>query len=206
MIGVLLAGGRASRLEGGDKCLLELGRKKLLAWTIERLRPQVGALVLNANGDPGRFASFGLPVIADYASPKIGDFAGPLAGVLAGMTYALAKTPEATGVLTAPTDTPFLPLNLVARLVTASAGKQLAVARSATGIHPVVGLWPLALAEDLRRDLEAGQRKVVDWVKAQGAVEVDFPEERIGGRSFDPFFNINRPEDLAEAEALLRGD
>jgi molybdopterin-guanine dinucleotide biosynthesis protein A len=204
ILGVLLAGGRASRMGGGDKCLARLAGKPLVAWSIERLGPQVTALVLNANGDVHRFDAFGLPVIADYASRKIGDFAGPLAGVLAGMIYARAKAPQAAMIVTAATDTPFLPLDLVEKLKTASGGERLAVARSATGVHPVFGLWPLKLADDLRSDLEGGKRKVRDWVAAKGATEVGFPPERIGKATVDPFFNINRPEDLVQAEALLR--
>jgi molybdopterin-guanine dinucleotide biosynthesis protein A len=111
--------------------------------------------------------------------------------------------PQASAIVTAATDTPFFPLDLVARLLAASGGERLAIAKSAAGIHPVFGLWPLTLADDLRRDLERGKRKVRDWVSAHGAVEVDFPPEKIGGEAVDPFFNINRRDDLAEAEALL---
>lgn len=201
---VLLAGGRASRLGGGDKCLLPLGGKKLLAWTIERLGPQVSGLALNANGDPRRFAAFGLEVIADQATEATGQFAGPLAGVLAGMSWARTERPEVDAILTAATDTPFLPLDLAQRLCAASHGTRLAVARSATGIHPVFGLWPIALADALKRDLEAGKRKVSEWVAAHQAIEVDFPPERIGASTVDPFFNINRREDFEAAEAMLR--
>ncbi len=201
---VLLAGGRASRLGGGDKCLLQLGGKKLLAWTIERLGPQVSGLLLNANGDKRRFAAFGLEVIADQTSEATGEFAGPLAGVLAGMIWARAERPETDAILTAATDTPFLPLDLAQRLYSASHGTRLVVARSATGVHPVFGLWPIALADELRSDLEAGKRKVSEWVAAHRAIEVDFPPERIGGGTVDPFFNINRKEDLEAAQAMLR--
>jgi molybdopterin-guanine dinucleotide biosynthesis protein A len=139
IIGVLLAGGRSSRFGGGDKCLSALAGKPLLAHAIERFRPQVETLVLNANGDARRFASFGLPVIADYASARIGDFAGPLAGVLAGMEWTRAHRPEARCRVTAATDTPFFPLDLVARLAEAADGRALAVAKSESGVHPVSG-------------------------------------------------------------------
>ena len=129
IIGVLLAGGRSSRFGGGDKCLSALAGKPLLAHAIERFKPQVETLLLNANGDARRFARFGLKVIADYASPRIGEFAGPLAGVLAGMEWTRAHRPEARFLVTAATDTPFFPLDLVARLV--EAGDGLAVAQSA---------------------------------------------------------------------------
>jgi molybdopterin-guanine dinucleotide biosynthesis protein A len=204
IIGVLLAGGRASRMGGGDKCLLELDGKTLLAWSIERLGPQVPALVLNANGDARRFEAFGLPVIADFASRKIGDHAGPLAGVLAGMIYARTKAAHTDAIVTAATDTPFVPLDLVAKLKAASGGERLAVATSATGVHPVFALWPLKLADALHDDLERGERKVLDVVAAHGAIEVEFGPEGIGEATVDPFFNINRPEDAARAVALLK--
>lgn len=204
ILAVLLAGGRASRLGGGDKCLLPIGGKPLLAWTIERLGPQVTGLALNANGDPRRFEALGLEVIADQATEATGEFAGPLAGVLAGMIWARVERPEADAILTAATDTPFLPRDVAQRLYAASQGTRLAVARSATGIHPVFGVWPIALADALKRDLEAGKRKVSDWVAAHHAIKVDFPPERIGSAAVDPFFNINRKEDLEAAEAMLR--
>jgi molybdopterin-guanine dinucleotide biosynthesis protein A len=203
IVGVLLAGGRSSRFGGGDKSLAMLGGKTLIASAIERLAPQVEILVLNANGDPARFGKLALPVIADDASPGIGDFAGPLAGLLAGMEWAGAKHPKARYIVTAATDTPFFPRDLVARLAEASGGAKPAVASSASGVHPVFGLWPVALAGVLRADLVAGKHKALDWVREQNAVEVPFGPETIGGTAVDPFFNINRREDFAEAEALL---
>lgn len=203
IVGVLLAGGRSSRFGGGDKCLSPLFGKPLLAHAIERLRPQVPSLVLNANGDARRFASFGLPVIADYASARIGDFAGPLAGLLAAMIWVRAHRPDAKLIVSVATDTPFFPTDLVARLVDASDGGALAVARSEIGVHPVFGLWPIALADALRADLEAGKRKVLDWTADHGAIEVAFESVTIRGVGVDPFLNINRAEDLAQAEALL---
>ena len=198
--GVLLAGGRSNRIGGGDKCLLQLRGKPLLAHAIERLKPQVSAMVLNANGDPKRFASFGLPVIADDSD----EHPGPLAGLLAGMEWADAEAPNIRSIVTVPTDTPFFPDDLVARLVEAQQGREVpAIAASDSGEHPVFGIWPIALAATLRRDLASGKRKALDWAHAQGAVTAYFAPATIQGRNFDPFFNINEAKDLAEAEALL---
>jgi molybdopterin-guanine dinucleotide biosynthesis protein A len=177
---------------GGDKSLLSLAGRPLLAHVIERLRPQVDALAVNANGDATRFAPFGLEVVADDAA----DFAGPLAGILAAMNWAKRLHPSATAVLTVPADTPFLPRDLAARLKAAGAP---ALARSGGRIHPVVGLWPLGLRDDLQRALRTeGVRKVEDWTARLEPVLVDFETGAI-----DPFFNINAPDDLARAEALL---
>ncbi len=199
-MGVLLAGGRSSRIGGGDKCLLQLRGRPLLAHAIERLKPQVSALVLNANGDPKRFASFGLPVIGD----SIDEQPGPLAGVLAGMEWADAEAPNMRFIVTVPTDTPFFPDDLVARLVGAQQGREVpAIAASDSGEHPVFGIWPVALAATLRRDLASGLRKTLDWAHGQGAVTARFAPARIQGREVEPFFNINEAKDLAEAEALL---
>jgi molybdenum cofactor guanylyltransferase len=194
-VGVVLAGGLSRRMGGGDKCLRLLGGRPILAHIIERARPQVAALALNANGDPGRFAAFGLPVIAD----SIADFAGPLAGILAGLDWAAAERPAATHVASFAGDAPFLPRDLVARLAAAiAAGHDLGCAASGGRAHPVFGLWPLALRDDLRRALaEEGIRKVDQWTGRFRLAVVDFPATPL-----DPFFNTNRPEDLAEAERL----
>jgi len=207
VIGVLLAGGQSRRMGGGDKSLLRLGGRPLLAHAIERLQPQVETMVLNANGDPRRFASFGLPVVAD----SVEDFAGPLAGVLAGMEWAKAHRPDASVpdagfIVTAATDTPFLPADLVARLQQAAADRDdiLAIARSEDGEHYAFGLWPLALAPYLRRALDEGRRTAGDFIHTHGAIFVDFEPQRFGGARIDPFFNINEPKDLARAEELLR--
>jgi molybdopterin-guanine dinucleotide biosynthesis protein A len=189
---MILAGGLSRRMGGGDKCLLPLGDRPLLALVIERLRPQAAALALNANGDATRFARFGLDVVADDAA----DFAGPLAGILAAMDWARRVHPAAAAVLTAPADTPFLPRDLASRLEAAGAP---AVARSGGRIHPVVGLWPLALRDDLLGALRReGIRKVEDWTGRLGPAVVDFETGAI-----DPFFNVNTPEDLMRAAALL---
>jgi molybdopterin-guanine dinucleotide biosynthesis protein A len=197
VLGVLLAGGRARRMGGGDKCLRRLGARPILAHVIERAAPQVGGLLLNANGDPTRFAGFGLPVAAD----AVEGFAGPLAGVLTGMEWARAERPGCAWIATIATDTPFFPTDLVARLLAAVAGDgaDLACATSGGRAHPVFGLWPVRLAADLRRAMvEDEMRKVDIWTARHRLTQVDFPTV-----PFDPFFNTNRPEDLAAAEGLL---
>ena len=197
MIGLLLAGGRATRMGGGDKGLRLLAGRPILDHVIERLRPQLGRLLLNANGDPARFAAYGLPVVGD--SPP--DFAGPLAGVLAGLEWAAREAPDCPLLLSAPTDAPFLPRDLVRRLWAGreSEGADIAMAASGGRTHPVVGLWPAVLAPALRLALvEEGLRKVDIWTARYRVAVVDFPIEAV-----DPFFNANRPEDLAEAERLV---
>jgi len=194
--GVVLAGGLSRRMGGGDKCLRLLRGRPILAHIVERARGQVTDLALNANGDPARFAEFGLPVIAD----GIAGFAGPLAGVLAGLDWAAARVPGCSHVASFAGDAPFLPLDLVARLEAAIArgGHDLACAASGGQVHPVFGLWPVALREDLRRAvIEEQVRKVDIWTARHRLAVVDFPAAPV-----DPFFNANRPDDLAEAERL----
>jgi molybdopterin-guanine dinucleotide biosynthesis protein A len=196
VLGVLLAGGLARRMGGGDKCLRVLGGRTILDHVIERVRPQVVDLVLNANGDPARFVRFGLPVAADV----IEGFAGPLAGVLTGMEWARSHRPDCAWTATIATDTPFLPQDLVARLQAAARAADLACASSNGRTNPVFGLWPVRLAEELRHAMVEEQiRKVDVWTARYELAVVDFP-----ATPFDPFFNTNRPEDLAEAERLLR--
>ena len=195
--GVILAGGRAQRMGGGDKGRLALGGQPILARVIDRLAPQVGAMALNANGDPARFADLGLPVLPD----SVGGFVGPLAGILAGMDWAAGQ--GARAVVTVAADTPFLPRDLVARLARAGQGPVIAATPDpARGIlrHPTFGLWPVALRDDLRAALAGGTRKVTQWADAQGARAAVFPVTGV-----DPFFNINTPQDLARAEILLSG-
>lgn len=207
--GLLLAGGQSRRMAaafasngGGDKGLLELGGKPMIQHVIERLRPQVGRIVINANGDPARFQRFCLPVIPD----TLGGFAGPLAGILAGLRWSSEHTPEATHVASVSTDAPFLPLDLVARLRERASHAHGGIALAASGgeVHPVIGLWPVALADDLEAALETGVRKVLHWTDRHGTLPVEFPPEMIGGRLIDPFFNANTPEELDEARALLQ--
>jgi molybdopterin-guanine dinucleotide biosynthesis protein A len=198
VVGVLLAGGLARRMGGGDKPLMSLGGKPLLDRIIERAQPQVDALIINANGNPARFAPYGLPVVAD----PVAGFAGPLAGVLAGMEWTRANRPDCLLIATFAADTPFFPRDVVANLLEVlDAGADIACARSGGRNHPVFGLWPTALANDLRASLvEDGVRKVDVFTGKYRLRAVEFPD-----RPFDPFFNVNRPEDLARAEEILLG-
>ncbi len=198
-LGVILAGGLATRMGGGDKGLLDLNGQSLLARVIERLEPQVAALAINANGDPARFDAFRLPVLAD----SVTGYAGPLAGVLAGLGWAAEQ--GADSIVTAAADTPFFPPDLVPRLLLAGEGMGAPVVLAATpdaerGLarHPTFGLWPVALREDLRDALIGGLRKVVLWTDRHGGREAVFPVYGI-----DPFFNVNTPEDLDRAQAML---
>lgn len=198
--GVILSGGRARRMGGGDKGLLALAGQSLLARVITRLEPQVADLALNANGDPARFEAFGLPVVAD----SIAGFAGPLAGVLAGLDWAAER--GYSHIVTAAVDTPFFPCDLVPRLLEAAQSGGCDIALAATvasevgkpARHPTFGLWPVHLREDLRAALEEGIRKVVVWADRYGAATACFPV-----KPFDPFLNINAPEDIARTQALL---
>lgn len=188
--GVILAGGLATRMGGGDKSLLQLGDRPILSHVIDRLTPQVSALALNANGNAARFGAIGLPVIAD----SIDGFAGPLAGVLAGLDWAASQ--NASHIVTAAADTPFLPCDLVPQLQLAGGDIGLALAASPSGRQPTFGLWPVALREDLRTALSDGLRKVVQWTQKHDAGTADFPEDAA-------FFNVNTPDDLASARAML---
>jgi molybdopterin-guanine dinucleotide biosynthesis protein A len=199
--GVLLAGGQSRRMGGGDKGLLSLAGKSMLQHVIDRLRPQVAAIVLNANGDPARFQGFGLPVVAD----SIAGHVGPLAGVLAGMRWSLAQAPQRPWIVTAAGDAPLLPRDLVDRLLAAVDGGagRIALARSNGELHPVIGLWPVALAADLEAALGKGVRKVLDWSNRHGSVGVDFPAQRLDDIEIDPFFNANTPQELEQLRRLL---
>lgn len=201
--GVILAGGLSRRMGGGDKGLLDIGGKPMLAHVIERLAPQVSGMVINANGDPARFDAFGLAVVAD----PIAGFVGPLAGVLAGMRWAARETPAVEHIVTVSADAPFVPHDLVSRLAGAitKPGERIALAQSADGLHPVIGLWPVALADDLETALQAGVRKVLDWTDRHGRVSAMFGAIAVGGIEVDPFFNANTPDELAEARRLLAG-
>jgi molybdenum cofactor guanylyltransferase len=197
IVGLLLAGGQSRRMGGGDKALRLIGGVPLLDRVIERMRPQVETLVLNANGDPARFAGFGLPVVPD----SVPDYAGPLAGVLAGLDWTAEHRPDCAYVVSVPTDAPFLPRDLVSRLVRGmeNSAADLACAASGGQPHPVIGLWPVRLREDLRRAVaDETIRKVDVWTARHRLTIVPFPSEPL-----DPFFNANRPEDLMTAAALL---
>ena len=208
-LGVILAGGLATRMGGGDKGMLTLGGQSLVTHVMDRFGPQVAGLALNANGDPARFDGLGLPVIAD----SIEGFAGPLAGVLAGLDWAAEQGAET--IVTAAADTPFLPRDLVARLVATSQGMEHPLVLATTprsegerlksgggnrkvNRHPTFGLWPVALRDDLRAALNDGLRKVVLWTDQHNGREALFDAE-----PFDPFFNVNTPEDLERAKGFL---
>src|ERR1700712_2907078 len=194
--GVLLAGGLARRMGGGDKPMRTIRGRTILDRVIARLKPQCDRLILNANGDPSRFAAFGLPVIAD----TVRDFPGPLAGILAALDWTAASRPDVEWILSAAADCPFLPRDLVARLQQARIEQdaQLAVAASAGQTHPVIGLWSVALREELRHALVVeDMRKIDRWTARYRLATVTWPTEPL-----DPFFNANTMDDIGEAERL----
>jgi molybdopterin-guanine dinucleotide biosynthesis protein A len=195
-LGLVLAGGLARRMGGGDKALIPIAGATILERVVARLRPACSGIVLNANGDPSRFARFGLPVVPD----SVPDFAGPLAGILAGLDFAADYAPAIDWIVSSPGDCPFLPYDLVERLHQArqNAGVPLACARSGDWRHPVVALWPLGLRHDLRRALvEEDLHKIEAWTARYGVGIADWATEPV-----DPFFNVNTPEDAKEAERL----
>ncbi|MCZ8259083.1 MAG: molybdenum cofactor guanylyltransferase MobA [Beijerinckiaceae bacterium] len=192
---VILAGGKATRMGGGDKPLKRLGDRLILDHVLERLAAPAGTLVLNANHDPIRFAGYSLPVIADAMS----DHPGPLAGILAGLDWA-ARDNAITDIVSVPGDCPFIPRDLAQRLLSAriDSGSRFACAASGGWTHPVIGLWPVDCREDLRSALALGERKIDRFTGRYGCVGVEWP---IAGH--DPFFNVNTPDELLQAEALL---
>lgn len=202
VLGVILAGGLARRMGGGDKPLRLLAGRTILERVVTRFAPQCDELILNANGDPARFAASGLAVVAD----DVPGFVGPLAGILAALDWAAANKPAIRDVVSAPADSPFLPHDYVTRLLAARAvaGTALACAETGGRTHPVAGLWPVALRHDLRRALvEENLRKIDLWTARHGVARADWPVLPI-----DPFTNVNAPEDLEQAERLiaLHGD
>ena len=195
--GLLLAGGQSRRMGGGDKCLMELGGQTLLRRLIATAAPQVGPLVLNTNSDPALFRDYGLPVAPDV----VDGYAGPLAGVLTGLEWAVANAPHCDWVASFASDAPFAPTDLVSRMRTAleREDSDMACASSAGRDHPVFALWPVRLAAELRAAVVTeGVRKVDTWTARYTLARAEF-----GTAGGDPFFNINRPEDLAAAEVLL---
>jgi molybdopterin-guanine dinucleotide biosynthesis protein A len=195
--GTVLAGGLARRMGGGDKVLCELAGRTILDRTIARLQPHCAALAINANGDPARFAAFGLPVIAD----SIEGYAGPLAGILAGMDWCAETSPDIDWLVTAPADCPFLPENLVPRLISEreASNVDIIIAESGGQPHPVTALWRTGLRDTLRDHLiHDGSRKVESWIRTQRWTMAAWPAD-----PYDPFFNVNTPDDLAIAEALI---
>jgi molybdopterin-guanine dinucleotide biosynthesis protein A len=194
--GLLLAGGKARRMGGGDKPLLTLAGRTILAWVIERLAPQCAGLVLNANGDGQRFSSYQLPVVAD----TVPGFAGPLAGILSGLDWLAENRLGARWAVSVAADTPFIPADLVAVLSARrrESGADIAVAASAGRTHPVIALWPVEIRDALRQALVSeGIRKIDRFTARFQRVIADWPTQ-----SFDPFFNVNEPHDLAEAESI----
>ena len=200
-LGLILAGGLARRMGGGDKARIRIGGQTILDRVLATMTPQCPRLIINANGDPARFAPLGLPVVPD----TIGGFVGPLAGVLAGMLWSLENAPEAHWVVTAAGDAPLLPSDLVERLVQAVENRPdaIALAQSNGELHPVIGLWPVALAEDLEEQLRGGVRKVLHWTKRHGTASVPFPPARVCGLDIDPFFNANTPQELDQLRTML---
>jgi molybdopterin-guanine dinucleotide biosynthesis protein A len=197
-LGLVLAGGLARRMGGGDKALLKIGTATILERVLDRLGPQCARLILNANGDPVRFAFTHLPVIAD----EVPDFAGPLAGVLAGLDWAAAHAPGIAWIASVPGDCPFLPRDLVAQLHAArsAADLPLACARSGEWRHPVVALWPVKLRDDLRHAvIDEDLHKIEAWTARHGVAIADWSDQPV-----DPFFNVNTPEDVAAAAELAQ--
>jgi molybdopterin-guanine dinucleotide biosynthesis protein A len=195
-LGLVLAGGLARRMGGGDKARITIGGATILERVLARLKPQCTQIILNANNDLARFADTGLPVVPD----SMPGFVGPLAGILAGLDWAAAHAPEISDIASVPGDCPFLPFDLITRLQTArrTEGQRLACAQSGEWRHPVVGLWPVALRDDLRRALaEEGLHKIESWTARHGVAIADWPTVPV-----DPFFNVNTPEDVAEAERI----
>jgi molybdopterin-guanine dinucleotide biosynthesis protein A len=199
IVGILLAGGKSRRMGGGDKCLLQLGGKTILQHAIDRATPQVGNLILNINGDPDRFSHYNLNIVSD----DIGNFAGPLAGVLTGMHWVKKNHPECKWIVTFPTDTPFFPMDLASQLYDAVSDNKAELACAASGgrHHPVFGIWPVNLFAALKvAMIDNGVRKIDDWTSGYNMKTVKFEFRKI-----DPFFNINRPEDLQYAETQFAG-
>ena len=194
VVGIILAGGLARRMGGGDKCLLPLAGKTLLQRTIDRASPQVHQLLLNANGNSLRFARTRLPVVPDVYSNNL----GPLAGIHAGLHWMASHSPNAEWLVSFASDTPFFPENLTEALVSAASSAKLVVATSKLKLHPVFALWHISLKSEIEAVLQTGEApRLLDWIKARGALEVDFPAD-----TYDPFFNINTPQDLYAAEPI----
>jgi molybdenum cofactor guanylyltransferase len=196
ILGLVLAGGLARRMGGGDKARIRICGRTILERVLATFKPQCAGAILNANGDPARFADTGLPVVAD----SVPDFPGPLAGILAGLDWAAAHAPDVGDMVSVPGDCPFLPGDLVERLAAArhAAGTPLACARSGEWRHPTVALWRVTLRHDLRKAVvEEGLRKIESWTARHGVAIADWPDTPV-----DPFFNVNTPEDVAQAERI----
>jgi len=194
-LGVILAGGLARRMGGGDKGLRLVGGERVLDRLVRRMSPQVAGLAVNANDDPARFADLGLPVVPD----TVPDRPGPLAGVIAALDWAAAHPSRAAWIVTVPGDCPFVPPDLVARLHEGRGAAGLACATSGGWTHPVVALWPLSIRDALRAAVQDGMRKIDAFTARYATAAVEWPVNPV-----DPFFNVNTPEDLAEADRLAR--
>ena len=202
VLGVVLAGGQGRRL-GGDKALRLLAGRPLITHVIARLRPQLdeGWLSVSCGGDEPDLAKLGLPLIRD----TLPGLPGPLAGILAAMLE-LRRRAKADGwVLSVPTDTPFLPPDLLTRCQQrlGESGAEILLAESAGGLCQVCGLWSSRLAGDLAQSLEAGQNKVLGWAARHRVEQVMFPLQPLGDAEVDPFFNVNTPQDLQLVEKLF---
>ncbi len=194
-VAVILAGGQARRMGGGDKALMTLAGRPMISHVLDRIEPQVAGLCLNANGDPDRFQRFGLPVVRD----SVEGFVGPLAGILAGLDWAAERGHD--HVVSVAADTPFFPPDLVPYLLMGLDNGPICLAKTGDQVHPTFGIWPVDLRDELRAALMDGTRRVLDWTTAQGATTVPFFQT-----DPDPFFNINTPDDLALAESYFTKD
>ena len=195
-IGLVLAGGLARRMGGGDKALIRVGGRTILAQILDRLGPQCSGIILNVNGDPARFTFTGLPVVAD----GVPGFAGPLAGILAGLDWIAVHRPDISWMASVPSDCPFLPSDLIVRLHEARSieGQSLACARSGGWSHPVVGLWPVTLRDDMRHALvHESLHKIGIWTGRHGVAAAEWPST-----PYDPFFNVNSPDEAAVADRI----
>ena len=201
--GVILAGGKSTRMGVEDKALMPLGGRPMIAHVIERLRPQVERIVISVNGDPSRFAAFGLPLVSDMFE----GFVGPLAGLHAGMRWSETNLPEARFIVSVASDTPFFPPDLVVRLSEGCGRDEntVALAASTNGTHPIFGLWPVKLADPLERILKAGKAgKMVEFADRFMRLNVPFEDIVLpNGEAVDPFFNVNTPEHAAEAAKIV---
>lgn len=197
VVGVILAGGLARRMGGGDKCLLPLAGKTLLQRTIERAQPQVKKLLLNANGNSLRFARTRLPVVPDvYPNNR-----GPLAGIHAALQWMQKDNPDAQWLVSFASDTPFFPPDLVTTLLEAATqfNSRLAIACSLARSHPTFTLWHVSLISSIEQQLQSDEMpRLQDWMSAQNPVSVSF-----SANDYDPFFNINTPQDLYAAEPMV---
>ena len=199
ILGVILAGGSARRMGGGDKGLADLGGQPMLAHVIQRFGRQAGGLILNANGSPDRFSGFGLTVVPDTEF----EGNGPMSGLIAAMAWAERASPPFLAVATVTTDVPFLPLDLIARLAAAIGEGRPVIATSGGQSHPTIGLWPCALKPKLQAALARTELSLGAFAQQHEAIAVPFPFSESGGVRIDPFFNANTPTDLDEARALI---